>query len=135
ASMFDYAALFHAVNQQADGTFVESGSTWTGSDGKAVASANCVSWSSASAGQMGDGNGVLNATFSGGNLNSCDTKRRFTCVEIGHDVAVAPRPTVGRHIFITSASKTGSVGINGANALCTADATAASLPGTYKAAL
>jgi hypothetical protein len=135
ASMFDDAALFHAVNQQADGVFVTAGSTWTGSDGKAVASANCTSWSSASAGQMGDGNGVLNATFSGGNLNSCDIKRRFTCAEIGHDVEVVPRATAGRHVFITSTSKTAIVGVNGANALCTADATAASLPGAYKAAL
>ena len=70
---------------------------------------------------------------------SCATSRRLYCLGVGRDTSVGAPPVVGKLVFTTAGTwaPATSTGIIGADALCNAEASAASLPGagTYKALL
>jgi hypothetical protein len=65
----------------------------------------------------------------------CSVHARIYCFGIDHTAQVAVTSTAGRRAFMTAASWTPGGGIGSADALCQNEATAAKLPGTYKALL
>jgi len=135
ASMFDSLAIFGTANQTASGALLSGTSTWTGTDPRASPSANCVGWISNSASQDGDGNSVLNATFAGGNIQTCDLARRFVCLEVGHVATVVPRSVAGRIAFVSRMNRSTAINVTNADAICATEASTAGLPGMYKVAL
>jgi hypothetical protein len=70
--------------------------------------------------------------------SNCTTSRRLYCFQIDHGAAdLVPAPTAGKIAFVSTKNflPGPSVGVAGADALCTADANAGSLQGTFKALL
>ena len=70
--------------------------------------------------------------------SNCSTIRRLYCFQVDHSGAdLVPPPTSGKIAFVSNKTflPGPSVGIDGADALCAANATSAGLAGTYKALL
>lgn len=70
--------------------------------------------------------------------SNCSTTRRLYCFQVDHTGAdLVPAPTAGKIAFVSTKTFTPgpAVGIDGADALCAANATSAGLVGTYKALL
>ena len=65
----------------------------------------------------------------------CAGPARIYCFGIDHSAQVAVTPVAGRRAFVTATYWTPGGGIGSADALCQNEATAAKLPGTYKALL
>jgi hypothetical protein len=66
---------------------------------------------------------------------SCGNEARIYCFGIDRTAQVAVTPAAGRRAFMTTAYWTPGGGIGSADTLCQKEATAANLPGTYKALL
>ena len=66
---------------------------------------------------------------------SCGNEARIYCFGIDRTAQVAVTPAAGRRAFVTTAYWTPGGGIDSADTLCQKEATAANLPGTYKALL
>lgn len=112
------------------------GNAWTGTlpNGRVNPNETCSDWTNA-------GSSVI------GNIEAgppdytdwipvlCDgSVGRLYCLEVGNNVAVSPPPaTDGRLVFLSSPRV--AAGVGALDAMCTADATAAGLPGTYHAAV
>jgi hypothetical protein len=65
----------------------------------------------------------------------CSTKARLYCFGVDRKAQVAVTPAVGRYAFVTRSAWTPGGGIGAADTLCQQEASAAALPGTYKALL
>jgi hypothetical protein len=65
----------------------------------------------------------------------CSSKARLYCFGVDRQAQVAVTPVVGRYAFMTHSTWTPGGGIATADALCQQEASAAALPGTYKALL
>lgn len=137
-SMLDAYEVFNPVAMLADGTpLLGSQSTWTGTNqnGFFDATTSCNDWLDSTPAFSGGGNNVRNASWSGGSSVACDSNRRIICFETGHVATVSAVAATGRLAFITVGKRTTALDIPGADAMCNAEATAAVLPGTYRAAL
>lgn len=111
--------------------------TMTGSDGagRALSGNSCMDWSS-SAGNTTGGISDAGTQFMVGFSGSLCAGLLY-CFEVGKVAIVATKPPafpVGRYVFVAR-SFDPSTGIAAADLRCAADATAAGLPGSYKAAL
>ena len=112
--------------------------TGTKSDGTVASSELCGNWTSSTGTTYttqgtSDGLGSMWTNF-GGQL--CGTAARLYCFGVDRTAVVDVTPaTTYRRAFTTKASWTPGGGLASADALCMQEATAASLPGTYKALL
>jgi hypothetical protein len=126
--------MLNAIDHDANDIRVPFGSAvWTGTDVSGRADGNsCGDWTNTTAiGASGRFDAAApQEAFA---LDSpCTALQHLYCFEIGHAVPVAPVVSQGRIAFLSSA------GLNGVAAMdmnCQADATAAGLPGTYRAAV
>ena len=67
---------------------------------------------------------------------TCGSSRRLLCMGVGRNTSVGAPPAGGKLAFTSVGTWTPNAnGINGADSVCTAEATTANLPGTYKALL
>ncbi len=105
--------------------------------GNGISSGDCGNWSQAGAGvsytkgESGGGTGCW--TFRG--VATCDMPFRLYCFGTDNDATFVIPKTAARRAFITAGVFDPKDGIAGADALCTAEATAATLDGTFKAFL
>jgi hypothetical protein len=79
--------------------------------------------------------GYNSADFTEHNDLSCSFAARLYCFGVDHQAQVSVTPTAGRHAFLSYATWTPGGGISAADTLCQKEATAANLPGSYKALL
>ena len=114
---------------------------WTGTNKDGTSgTATCVDWASAAAADSGL-SGRLTAgpaSWTARSNAGCDTARRLYCFQIDHTgVDLVPAPTSGKIAFVSTKNFTPGpgVGVAAGDTLCASEATAASLPGTYKALL
>jgi hypothetical protein len=112
--------------------------TGTLSDGTVATGSTCsdftVTTGSARRGEVSGGP----ASWTARQNSNCSTSRRLYCFQIDHSGAdLVPSPTAGKIAFVSTKTFTPgpAVGIDGADALCAANATSAGLVGTYKALL
>ncbi len=112
--------------------------TGTLGDGTVATGATCSDFTStAGSARRGEVSGGP-VTWTARQNSNCGTGRRLFCFQIDHSGAnLVPPPTSGMIAFVSDKTflPGPSVGIDGADALCAANAAAASLPGTYKALL
>jgi hypothetical protein len=99
---------------------------------------NCSDWSSGTSSSYY----MTGTTVGGGPCWSsffsppCDQPFRIACFGVDHDAPFAvPRPPGARLAFLSSGLFDPKSGLGGADALCSTEATAAGLPGTFKAFL
>ena len=111
---------------------------WTGTRFDGTRAAACLDWTTASPAELG----MTGDPTSGGGLTlerytpGCDVPARLFCLETGHDVAIEVNRMSGRQAFVTAHSWLPNPGgVPDADRLCTTEAQAADLPGTYKAVL
>lgn len=128
------AATFNPLHVDELGAEVAiTGYAWWG--GHPTSSQTCMDWTST----VTDTNGthVVSpyAAFDTDNYSNCGTPSRLICAEVGHSAAVTPPIETGRNAFVTVGPWTPGGGLASADAACQAEATAASLPGTYRAYL
>ena len=100
-----------------------------------VVSETCSNWASLM------GNGLAIDTGRGVNLQSgglavtCAAANHFLCAQVDKTQAVQPVPEIGRVAFVSNTTWSDTSGRASADLACNSDALAASLPGTYAAAL
>jgi len=68
-------------------------------------------------------------------FRSCSAWGHLYCFGVDQSRALGPTPVAGRRAFVTNAFFTTGGGLGAADALCASEASAASLPGTFLAAL
>lgn len=112
---------------------------WTGALMTGAATANtCSNWTSIATGTSGTAGephtgGTMWSSFS---TSGCTGLKSLYCLGVDRVAPIAaPAPAAGRIAFVSSASFNASTGVAGADALCTSQATAAGLTGTFKALL
>jgi len=131
---------YPALLDQAGALVDDGAGVWSGtSPSGAAAGATCNNWQDDSDATLG-----LTGLTEGGNLSHqylvdapCDLPRHLRCLQVDHDEPVTPpAPMQGRLAFLSSQAFDLASGLDGADALCQADAVAAGLPrGRYKALL
>ena len=131
--------MFHPIRLDENGRDVGDVDVMTGTNANGTMStaSDCGDYNLADTQSVthGRADGV-SSPFSIFGSGACSTARRMYCFGIDHAATVAPTPpTSFRRAFITSASWTPGGGLASADALCTSEATAAGLPGTYRALL
>jgi hypothetical protein len=144
--------VFVAPGEDERGAPVHAGSSWlnsSGPDGAYVASTDCSGWTSQSwlDGRPGTSyawDAHLDGSRSGYYCGS-DSTVRLLCLQQGTGPALPAYQASGKAIFLTSATGTGDLstwadaggasGVAAGDAICVARATAAGLPGTFKALL
>jgi hypothetical protein len=138
-SMLDTFEVYNPLAMLADGTpLTGNATTWTGTSATGVyePTQTCNDWMASTAGFVGCGNNVRNASWAGGAFVGCDNSRRFLCFETGHVADVAPVPSTGRLVFITVGKRMGAtLDISAADTMCSGEAASAGFPGTYRAAM
>ncbi|MCE9577268.1 MAG: hypothetical protein K8W52_29235 [Deltaproteobacteria bacterium] len=112
--------------------------TATGAGGAMVAgSGTCGDYTSATdatwvaAGEASGGGWLFSAGFG----SSCTDLTALYCFGIDHSNALPTPIATGRRAFATAGNWTPGTGLAGADALCQQEATAANLPGTFRALL
>lgn len=110
--------------------------TGTNDAGAVFAGRTCGDW----AVTTGSGE-IRNTSWSGATVGvtsggGCSLPLPLFCAETGKQVALAPTPwPFGRYVFTSGADWRPDQGLASADALCSTEAAAAGLPGTYKALL
>jgi len=108
--------------------------TATAASGTVAASGTCSDWTSTA------GNTLLGRASGGTTIwteytqTSCNSPMRLYCFGVSETNAVHAAPVAGRIAFVVALWPP-SGGLAGADASCTADATAAGLPGSFRALL
>lgn len=122
------------TNKLATGTVtVWTGTTRTG----VVDQSTCLNWTSRDAGQ-GGGTGRVQGgpiSWTARSTSGCDSARRLFCFQTDHTTPLVVTPAVGKRAFLSVGNFTPGAGIDAADQICTAEALAAGMPGTYKALL
>ena len=97
----------------------------------------CQDWTTNSAAQASFAiDSIRGSNYgNGGGQFTCDTLQHVICAQVDHAVAVQPVPDPGRKAFTSSVNWDTTTGLAAADALCTSEATAASLPGSFRAFL
>ena len=113
----------------ADGTLI--------ADTRSGASLACDDFTSAAnvVGWMGGLASANCAMFTGYYSDECSEYARLYCFGTDRTAQVAVAPATGRHAFMTAGHWIPGGGIGSADTFCQNEATAANLPGTYKALL
>jgi len=105
----------------------------------AIQGVYCADWTSNAMAATGDASFTARtALLDAGDLPvriSCGGSSHFVCAEVDRNVDITPIPTRGRLAFTSAGMWDPTSGIARADALCTAEATAAGKPGTFKALL
>ena len=97
---------------------------------------NCGNFGSDDGSYVEVGYGTHNSgVFTQASQTFCTNPARLYCFGIDHQAQVSVTPAVGRHAFVSTANWLPGGGIAAADAVCQSDASAAKLPGTYKALL
>lgn len=129
--------MFNPINRDARGQFVSAQYAFTATDSTGryyTAFGACSDWMSESGtGGMGELSGAGNQ-YSLEYSSSCATPRPIYCFGIDKAMVVAPRVTAGRLVFASQAGRT-TPGVVALDTICQDEATAASLPGTFHAAI
>ena len=129
--------MFAAADRDVDGHQV-IGPVWTGTgpDGRLAPGQACDDWGSQLPDTVLGDPAAAMPYLTAAQRASCDVKARLLCFEIGHQAVVAPvpDPTATRHAFVSRAQRSG-VGVAPLDLLCAGEASAAGLPGTYRAAV
>jgi hypothetical protein len=108
----------------------------TGTLGDGTAFGTCSEWTQTTSSACTTGR--LNATakqwtsVNSSSATACAGPSRIYCFGTGHQLPVAPTGVTGRRAFMSTAVTSGG-GVAAFDARCMADATAAQLPGTYRA--
>ncbi len=99
--------------------------------------ATCQNWSSASTEDFTEVGYADGTTYiwTGFASTGCSASARLYCFGLDQSNALAPLTDTGRYAFTSSGSFLPGSGIAAADSLCQSEATAAGLPGTYKALL
>lgn len=126
-----------ALNERGGSELGES--VWTGTSSSGVLSGTaCTNWTDATtaiSGTIGYTHyGTNSWTQNGG--GACSSSQHLYCLGVDYAATVVPPPaTAVRRAFMTNAPWIPNGGLTGADALCNSEATAAGLPGTYRALL
>ncbi len=139
ASLLAGAILYPPLLDETSAAVEHRVRTGTGPDGRSLAGGNCVDWTSALVESRGTGGGPSFGTVywtGNGEASSCNIPNGLYCLGIDQvrPLTVQP-PAQFRRAFLTAALWTAGGGLTSADALCQSEAQAASLPGTYLAAL
>ena len=134
--------IIHPIRLDEFGTAVSGpeAATWTATyeDGSRFpANTDCGGWATASAGDIAN---VGDATATAGSWTSvsqvvCNEQHHIYCFGSDYGTPVAARVEAGRYAFVDGVPFLANSGAATADAHCQASATAASLPGTYRAAI
>ncbi len=131
------ARIFYPLLLNERGSPEVNDAVWTGTSSNGTANTStCTNWTSAvdtASGSFGFGEYGTGAwTQNGGGL--CSTTNHLYCFGINYTATVAPPPvTAVRRAFVSNAPWLPNSGLASADALCNSEASAASLPGTYRA--
>ena len=117
--------MFHALQRNERGELLQTTEMWSGL-------VDCRGWTSTTPSDFA-GRLITTHLFQP-DSGSCAISRALVCLEIGHAVPVAAMTVQGRYAFI-SASPWDPTTIADADTMCQTDATAAGLPGMYRALL
>ena len=126
-----------ALNERGGSELGEA--VWTGtSSSGALSGVACTNWTDATtaiSGTIGYTHyGTGSWTQNGG--GACSSSQHLYCLGVDYAATVVPPPaTAVRRAFMTNAPWIPNGGLTGADALCNSEATAAGLPGTYRALL
>ncbi|HUS27019.1 MAG TPA: hypothetical protein VMZ53_00865 [Kofleriaceae bacterium] len=108
----------------------------TNDDGTVAPGTTCGDWTAMTGLTEVRQPGFSGAKYETGNNGPCDQLQALFCAEVGKNVpTVAAKWPFGRYAFLTSVAFDPALGIAAADALCGSQASAASLPGTYRALL
>ncbi len=119
---------------------VMTGTTSGGTHMEAVTSTTCGDYTSTSNPTdtfvLGGYASASNAAFTDSLTQSCQDEQRIYCMGVDYTATLTPPKAVqGRYAFTTKDTWLPGGGIASADAKCQSEATAAALPGTYKALL
>lgn len=141
ASITTSPHIFNALHLDEHGADVGTVEVWTGTDADGTkSSTTCANWTTslsgtAQTGSTGAGPGAWTQTAAA----SCGVPRHLYCFEKTKTAILTPSPAAGNTVFVTQGTFTPAAapagGTVGADALCAAEASAASLSGTYVALL
>jgi hypothetical protein len=107
-------------------------------DGQASSSGNCGDWTAVAAATYSSGSPSASGTaWVEATPNLCTNLAHLYCFGVGLSSPLEVTPAPGRLAFVTvqSYAPTSGLGLQGADDLCASEATAAQLPGTFKALL
>ena len=113
-----------------NGVIDATGASWIGDPTVGT----CADWTSSSA-AISSSLALPGMPIGANTQTMCISSFGLVCVGIGRVAPVAVSPTTGRVVFISTAGFFPGGGLAGADAICGNEAAAASLPGTYRAAL
>jgi hypothetical protein len=130
--------ILHALDRDENGAMDVSGDAWTGTTKTGtIAAQTCSDWTSNSHSVEGEEGipecGPLLWTDTGAFF--CDDTFPLYCFDTSHVTPLTVTKTPGRIAFVSKGSLDNTSGIAGADTLCTTEAAAASLPGTFQALL
>lgn len=130
-------AMFNPIMLDATGDEVTANVTvWTGTNADGTVGDNCADWTSMTGEAVHGLFGGGSSTFTSAGTSSCTSRGSVHCFETGHSLAVTPTAATDDHrrIFL-STPRTTALSIGALDAQCQSEASAAGLPGTYKAAV
>jgi Protein of unknown function (DUF1554) len=111
---------------------------WTGTTNTGTTSSDtCSDWTSNSnsaVGEVGLSRGGPDDWSDDGNT-ACNSPIPLYCFDTSHTTALTVTPVPGRIAFVSKTAFDTSTGVAGADTLCQNEATAASLPGSFRALL
>jgi hypothetical protein len=130
--------IYHApsVDESGNNLLGARVATSTNEVGQGVSVYTCKDWTDGSASQyflVGDNAGSTGCWTSYGGTPTCDVPFRLYCFGTENETPLIFPRASGRVAFVSKGVFDTTKGISGADALCTAEAATAKLPGTYKA--
>jgi len=136
-------AAMYNIRLDERGGSVGAGIYWATRAFEGVTTTFCAGWTSSSTSTSGTERAFVAATARTALINgegavfgtACSSERSFLCAEIDRNVEVRPIRTSGRLAFVTKGAWKTTTGATSADALCAAEAGAASKPGSFKALL
>ncbi len=123
------------------GVDLGSQSVWSASTANGMINdvGTCTNWTSAAAAltsQAGRTSALGDVWTNVYTVLTCSSQARLACFGIDRAATIPPLPPVaGRRVFVSNQPITPSNGIAAADAICNGEASAAGLPGTYRALL
>ena len=132
--------IYYPLILNESGSTIFSSAAWTGTDASgALSGVACANWldgTSDVAGTIGLIHAGSDDWTAWSSVAQCSGLQPLYCLGVDSATTVTPPPvTAVRRAFLTSAPWIPNGGLAGADALCTSEATAAGLPGTYRALL
>jgi hypothetical protein len=104
-------------------------------DGRSSIMGNCGDWTNVSFAYTGGSPSGSGPDWAAATTALCTTHAHLYCFGVGLSSPLEVTPPAGRLAFVTVQSFASTGGLAAADALCASEATAAQLPGTFKALL